>query len=89
VPNPERFLATQNSQQDTLGDTVGPGHVAENSTRPDKAQAGAAGPHGGPAGTFSIRPAQQLRQACHVDGDAARLVLRQHLGLQRFSLIVA
>src|SRR5262249_41004028 len=31
---------------------------------------------------LSIRLAEQLREACHVDGVKARLILRQHLGLQ-------
>jgi hypothetical protein len=39
--------------------------------------------------TPSIRFAEQLWQPRHVDGDAARLVLRQNLGLQRFGLVVA
>ncbi len=37
----------------------------------------------------SIHLPEQLRQPCHVDGDPARLVLRQHLGLPSFVFIVA
>jgi hypothetical protein len=55
-----------------------------NATRPNKVQAGRAlGWH------FPICLPEQLRQSRPVDGDAARLVLCQHLGLHRLGLAVS
>jgi hypothetical protein len=42
-----------------------------------------------PKGAGWIGEVARARQACHVDGDAAGLVLRQHLGPQRFGFVVA
>jgi hypothetical protein len=38
---------------------------------------------------LALALAKQLRQPRDVDGDAPRLVLRQHLGLQRFGFTVS
>jgi hypothetical protein len=38
---------------------------------------------------LALALAKQLRQPRDVDGDAPRLVLRQHLGLQRFGFAIS